>query len=364
MFQFSDLRLPVIQAPMAGGINTPELAAAVVQSGGLSSFGFAYSSPEKIDADLTQTNNLLMQQGGSSMGLARVNANFFVFAPVQLPPQAIVDAALRDLISLDIDAPLSFNVPQAPYFPDLEVLLEPIWQHRPGVLTFHFGVPPLSVIERAHSLGICVGITATSLSEALSIQESGADFVVAQGIEAGGHRGTFDPQATNDAMLTTDNLIKMLKPVIRLPMVAAGGLMTGSDVYRVLQAGAVAAQMGTAFVGVTESGASSAHRQAIANGVAQSNATSTVLTRAFSGRLARGLDNQFIKAMAGKTYLPFPIQNTLTGPLRQWAVKNDHANYQSLWLGSEYPKARIGSVADVMKLLTEEYEWAQRSAAS
>ncbi len=361
MFKFSDLQLPVVQAPMAGGINTPELASAVVQAGGLASFGFAYSSPEKIDADLTQTKKLLEQGGVTGDGLSRINANFFVFEPVKLPSQEIVDAAMQDLKSLNLDAEFNLTIPQAPYFPDLEVLLEPIWQHCPEVLTFHFGLPPLSVMKKAHDLGICVGVTATSVREAQLIQDAGADFVVAQGIEAGGHRGTFDAQALHDAKLSIDDLVKALKPVISLPIVAAGGLMTGGDVYRVIQKGAVAAQMGTAFLGVNESGASAAHRQALATGIDCSNVSRTVFTRAFSGRLARGLENRFIKKMADKTYLPFPMQNTLTGPLRQWAVKANQADYQSLWLGSEYQRARLGSVADVMKLLTQEYQAALHS---
>lgn len=361
MFKFSDLQLPVVQAPMAGGINTPELAAAVVQAGGLASFGFAYSSPEKIDADLTQTRNLLKQGGAASDGLSRINANFFVFEAVQLPAKEIVDEAIQDLKSLNFDAEFNLTIPQAPYFPDLEVLLEPIWRHRPGVLTFHFGLPPVSVMKKAHDLDICVGVTATSVREAQLIQDAGANFVVAQGIEAGGHRGTFDAQALHDDMLSVDDLVKALKRVISLPIVAAGGLMTGGDIRRIIQMGAVAAQMGTAFLGTIESGASTAHRQALGTNMAQAKSTRTVFTRAFSGRLARGLENQFIKKMADKTYLPFPIQNTLTGPLRQWAVKANQADYQSLWLGSEYQRARIGSVADVMKLLTQEYQTALRS---
>ncbi len=184
MFNLSKLGVPIIQAPMAGGINNPLLASEVSNAGGVGSFGFSYSTPQKISEDLAATRALTN---------GPINANFFVFSPVDLPSQAIQTQAIEALKNLPVAGEYSVSTPQAPFYPAIEDQLNPIWTHRPEILTFHFGVPSLSLIEKAHSLGITVGITATSLKEGRAVEKSGADFIVAQGIEAGGHRGIFNP---------------------------------------------------------------------------------------------------------------------------------------------------------------------------
>ncbi len=319
---------------MAGGVNTPQLAAAVANAGGVGSFGFAYSSPEKISADLTATQALTA---------GPLNANFFVFQPVTLPDAAQQVAALAALGMLGLPDDCVLRVPQAPFYPDLETLLLPVWQHRPAMLTFHFGIPSAAVMQQAKALGIAVGITATSLAEAKQIEAAGADFIVAQGTEAGGHRGTFEPDGA-DAELPLDDLLHALLPSIRLPIVAAGAVMDGAGIHRVLRLGAVAAQMGTAFLCCDESGASSAHKAFIRH----EHARGTAFTRGFSGRRAQGIANDFIAALQGQPTLPFPIQNTLTGPIRQRAVQRNDGEHQSLWAGTSYPKAQALPAAILM----------------
>jgi nitronate monooxygenase len=311
---------------MAGGVNTPALAAAVANAGGVGSFGFTYSSPEKISADLAASQALTT---------GPLNANFFVFQPVALPDDAQQAAALAALRALGLAEDLVLPMPQAPFFPDLETLLQPVWQHRPAMLTFHFGIPPTAVMQQAKTLGIAVGITATSLVEAKQIEAAGADFIVAQGTEAGGHRGTFEPDGV-DAELALDDLLRVLVPSIHLPIVAAGAVMDGSDIHRVRRLGAVAAQMGTAFLCCDESGASPAHQQFIRH----EHARGTAFTRGFSGRRAQGIANQFMTVLEGQATLPFPIQNTLTGPIRQRAVQRNDGEHQSLWAGKAYAKAQ------------------------
>ena len=342
MFNFAQLALPLIQAPMAGGITTPQLVAAVANHGGVGSFGFAYSSPEKIHTDLLAAQSLTS---------GPINANFFVFSPVRLPSDQIQAKALHALRSLDVGGVQSLSIPEEPFYPSLLDQLEPIWKARPAILSFHFGLPPEGVIEKAHALGIAVGISATSLAEALAIESAHADFIVAQGIEAGGHRGQFDLLAKDEA-LSTLALTTQLAKHCRIPIVAAGGIMNGADIHAALAKGAQVAQLGTAFLCCDESGTPPSYRHYVLH----KQDRSTTLTKAFSGRLARGLENIFTRTMQDQTTLPFPLQNTMTGPLRQWAAAQQDAEYQSLWAGTAYAQVRSISTQDLMQQLRNEIE--------
>ena len=306
MFSFDRLTIPLIQAPMAGGSNSPEMITAVVNAGGVGSYGFAYSTPDKITTDLTAARELV--KSGSK---GAINANFFVFDDVDTPDQSIVEAAIESLLAVSSFDDVSFQIPKRPYFPDLNAQLEPVWAFRPEVVTFHSGLPSAEIIERAHSLDIAIGITTTCAAEAKAIEAVGADFVVAQGIEAGGHRGVFDPEQQDD-QLTAHELVTAVSAVTTLPIVASGGLTSRSGIQQALDAGAVAVQLGTVFLTTHESGASPAHKRYLL----EEQQRETKLTRGFSGRLARGIDNRFIEQMTGKSILPFPLQNTLTGILR------------------------------------------------
>ena len=344
MFNFAQLALPLIQAPMAGGITTPQLVAAVANQGGVGSFGFAYSTPEKIHADLVAAQSLTS---------GPINANFFVFNPVQMPSEQTQTKAMQALRSLSVDGVQSLTIPAEPFYPDLMDQLEPIWSARPAILSFHFGLPPDGVIAKAHALGIAVGISATSLAEALAIESAHADFIVAQGIEAGGHRGQFDLQAKDEA-LSTFELTALLAKHCRIPVVAAGGIMNGAQIQAAIAKGAQAVQMGTAFLCCDESGTPPSYRDYLLH----KQDRPTTLTKAFSGRLARGIENTFTRTMQAQTTLPFPIQNTLTGPLRQWAVVQNDAEYQSLWAGTAYAQVRSMSTKDVMQQLRDEVKQA------
>ena len=327
---------------MAGGITTPQLVAAVANHGGVGSFGFAYSTPEKIHTDLLAAQSLT---GGP------INANFFVFSPVCLPSDQIQAQAVQALRSLGVGGVQSLTIPAEPFYPSLMDQLEPIWKARPAILSFHFGLPPDGVIAKAHELGIAVGISATSLTEALAIESAHADFIVAQGIEAGGHRGQFDLQANDEALSALDLTAQLVKHC-RIPIVAAGGIMNGSHIQNALAKGAQAAQMGTAFLCCDESGTPPSYRHYLLH----KQDRPTMLTKAFSGRVARGLENTFIRTMQAQTTLPFPIQNTLTGPLRQWAVAQHNAEYQSLWAGTAYAQIRSMPTKDLMQQLRNEIE--------
>lgn len=340
---FSELRVPVISAPMAGGINNPLMAAAVIKAGGVGSFGFAYSTPNKIEADLSATISLC----GEKPPL--INANFFVFNQIELPDQEQIDLAkanLKDLTRISIP---DFPVIKEPYFPNLDDQLESIWKVKPKFLTFHFGIPDQKIINKARSLGIRVGITATSEKEALAIQRAGADFIVAQGIEAGGHRGIFQIDDL-DECLSSFELLARLKNLIQLPVALAGGIMTPSDVKRAINAGASVVQMGSAFLTTKESSASLAHKRFLLT----QGARGTSYTKAFSGRWAQGINNRFILEMDGKFTLPFPLQNTITSGIRQEAINLDDGEHQSLWCGSRYALCKDVSVHELMLSIEQE----------
>ena len=343
MFSFKQLTAPIVQAPMAGGPCTPELVAAVANAGGVGSFGFAYSTPNKIADDL---------QAARALTKGPINANFFIFTPVALPDTQTQADAIRALESLPIaDKALttSLTVPNEPFYPDLNEQLESVWQHKPDILTFHFGIPDAAVVKHAHALGISVGVTATCVEDALAIQEARADFIVAQGIQAGGHRGIFTVDA-DDKELSTLELTLKLAMHCSVPIVSAGAIMDGKDIRAVLDAGAIAAQLGTAFLCCDESGASAAHKRYLIN----EGARGSVMTKAFSGRPARGIDNAYIKTMQGQALLPFPVQNTLTGPMRKWAAETDNGEYQSLWAGTEYGRSRAMPAAELVSALVAE----------
>lgn len=322
MLDLTRLKTPIVLAPMAGGFNTPALAAAVADCGGVGSFGFAYSTPQAIDQSLEATKQLTD---------GALNANFFVFSNPNEPSAERYLQAESSIHSLPAAGSFEVQRPTSPYFPDLEAQLEPVWRHQPAILTFHFGIPNTAVIQRAHDRDICVGITATCVSEALAIEAAGADFIVAQGWEAGGHRGCFDPSQPDDA-LDIRTLTAQLGEVVGLPLVAAGGLMNAAEIAQIIASGACAAQLGTAFLACPEAGTSQTHRRFL---LAES-ARETVFTQAFSGRPARGVRNEFMDVMQGQPLLPFPLQNTLTGGLRRWAGANGNYEYQSVWAGAGF----------------------------
>lgn len=340
MFEFSQLELPIIQAPMAGGLNTPLLASAVCNAGGVGSFGFAYTDAEKVAQDLAQTKALTS---------GPVNANFFIFQPVEIPSKQTIIDAVAALSGFSLEGGYSLAIPTQPFFPDIILQLEAVWAEQPAILTFHFGIPSEEIIQAAHAREISVGVTATNVTEARAIVKAGADFIVAQGIEAGGHRGTFSPDGY-DSELPLEQLLRELVAEASIPIVASGGLMTGLDINRALNLGAVAVQMGTGFLCCDESSTPSSYREILLSDALRP----TQFTRGFSGRRAQGISNHFMVAMEHKPTLPFPIQNTLTGTVRKAAAKSNDVEFQSLWAGKGYAKSRAMSVAELMQTLQKE----------
>jgi nitronate monooxygenase len=335
------IELPIIQAPMAGGVTTPDLVASVCEAGALGSLGLAYTQPEAMqrDAELVRARTQ-----------RPFNLNLFASKSVGAIPDAEQRAAL-DAVAPHY-AELGLPLPQpvrAPFAPDLNAQLAAIEAIRPAVFTFHLGDFEARRIAGLRAHGIKVGASATCVAEARHLETLGVDFIIAQGTEAGGHRGTYlrDPY---EAMTGTLALVRLIVRAVRVPVVAAGGIMDGAGIAAALALGAEAAQLGTAFVTCHESGAPRVHKAAILG----AKDDDTLITEKFSGKPARGIANRYMREMRDAPTLPFPAQNTLTGPLRAAAAKAGNADFPSLWSGQAAPLARELPAAELVTTLRDE----------
>ena len=323
------LRVPVVQAPMAGGPTTPELVAAVSQAGGLGSLGAAYLTPAQI------------REAGQAVR-AHTPRPFAVnlFVPEPQPPvtDPQVAAAVAELAPLY--AELGLPPPKLPerVQEDFGAQLEAVLDVRPAVFSFTFGCLGQAEVATLHAAGLVVMGTATSVEEARALAAAGVDAVVAQGSAAGGHRGSW----LRDELADTLALTRAVAQAIALPVIAAGGLMDAADVRAALNAGASLAQCGTAFLRAAEAGTSTPYRAALR--AAQPGMTT--LTWAFSGRPARGLANRVTAEVVSP--LPYPLQNALTRELRTAAARAGRAEFLSLWAGEGVHRGREGTAAEIL----------------
>ncbi|CAB3389633.1 NAD(P)H-dependent flavin oxidoreductase [Kyrpidia spormannii] len=343
------IQYPIIQAPMAGGPTTPELVAAVSNEGGLGFLGAGYMSPDSIRAAIRRIRELTDRPFGVNLFIPDQN--------IQVDKE-VVKAMIHHLKSLEalpeevrreIDSIPIENAPGDTFTEQLEVILE----ERIPVFSFTFGCPTQEQITELKSRGIRVIGTATSVAEAVYLQEAGVDAVVAQGCEAGGHRGTF-LEAHSSSLIGTITLVPQIVDRVRIPVIASGGIMDGRGIAACLTLGASAIQMGTAFLASRESGAHPAHKKALLH----SRDTETVITDAFSGKPARGLKNTFISWMEqyDVPIPPYPIQNGLTRPIRNWAARQADPEFMSLWAGQGSAQSRDASARDIVRQLIQEAE--------
>jgi nitronate monooxygenase len=331
--------LPILQAPMAGGPDTPELAAAVGEAGGLGALGCAYLSADAIDAAVADLRTRTKRSFALNL-FVRDDAPDDAEAKARVTP---VLAAFRRELGLAAEAP----PPKRP--PAFDEQLAAVIRARPQVFSFTFGVPTPPQIAALRAAGIVVIGTATSLDEAESLAAAGVDAICAQGSEAGGHRGTFLGRVT-DALVGTMALTRQIAARVRVPVIAAGGIMDGAGVRAALALGASAAQLGTAFMLCPEAGTHPAHRAALTS----PGARTTVITRAFSGRAARGLRNRFSDAFEGVEPAPFPRQQELTADLRAQAAAQSRTDLMQLWAGQGAPLIRNRPAGALVRTLAAE----------
>lgn len=336
----NSLRLPVIQGPMAGGFCTPALIAAVCNAGGLGSLPGSLLAPAALREQVAAIRLLTNQP---------FVLNFFVQS-VPAPDDAAIAAASQLLRPIwqqlgwdDLPRP-------SQWCQDFHAQFETLLELRPALASFTFDILSAQQVERLHGGGILVLGTVTTVAEALAWQDVGADAVIASSIEAGGHRGTFIGRQ-EEATLAATALWPQVVAAVRIPVVAAGAIMDGHDIGAALALGVCAVQMGTAFLVSDEAAVHPAYKQRLLSGNAQ-----TRLTRAISGRYARGIENAFMRQMeAVEQQVPaYPVQNALTGSIRAAAAAAGNAELMSLWAGTGVNRARPMSVAALMDTLAAE----------
>ncbi|GAB2987511.1 nitronate monooxygenase [Amycolatopsis acidiphila] len=336
---FEELHFPVLVAPMAGGPTTPELVAAVVEAGGSGFVAAGYLGADALAERIARTRELTKGSFG---------VNLFV-------PGARSTMDLSDYVArIEAEARRYGAEPGEPRWDDdgYSVKLDLVVEQRLPFVSFTFGLPSAEDVARLHEAGSRVITTVTSPGEAVRAAEVGADALCVQGFEAGAHRGLFTDDPADPAGGGSYGLLALLRLVsaeVDLPLIATGGLVHGADVAAVLTAGAVAAQLGTAFLRADEAGTQPAHQKALAEGGRE-----TAFTRAFSGRTARGMVNRFLSENSPVAPAAYPQVHHLTRPVRAAAGKAGDPEGINLWAGQTYPLATAGPAAQIFARVREE----------
>lgn len=327
--------IPIVQAPMAGGPSTPTLAAAVSNAGGFGFLAAGYQTAERLDADIVAAASLTSRPFGVNLFVPResVADQDSLLSYAELLASTANPRGVRLGIPHDDDD-------------DWDRKLEVVLLRRPGLVSFTFGVPSEATLDRFRAVTIPTAVTVTSPAEAVLAEAAGADLLVVQGPEAGGHRGTFDP-AKPPATVPLLELIGAVRGQSSLPIIASGGLGSSADMRAVRAAGAVAAQVGTAFLLADEAGTSATHRAALTS----AEFTETGVTHAFSGRAARGLINDFMRRFDGVAPLGYPEVHQITSPLRKAAAAAGDPHSTNLWAGVGFASAHAGSAASILARL-------------
>jgi nitronate monooxygenase len=334
VFDVRDLALPVVCAPMAGGPSTPALVAAVSDVGALGFLAAGYKTHEVVAAEMDAVR---------AATTAPLGVNVFVVEPYE-PDATSLNAYRR---SLEPEAArLSTELGEARWDDDhWRLKVDLVLDVRPDIVSFTFGCPSAEVLRQLADRGVSSSVTVTSVAEARVAAARGAASLCVQGPHAGGHRGTWDLEADPDTT-SLDDLLSAVVAVVDLPVVAGGGISDRGGVEALLEKGAVAAQIGTAYLLAEEAGTNPIHRAALMD----PTFTETAITRAYTGRWARGLANRFmadhIDAPAG-----YPHLHHLTSPLRKAAVAAGDTHVAHLWAGVGHAHARAAGAADITRSL-------------
>jgi nitronate monooxygenase len=340
-----ELTHPIVLAPLAGGASTPELTAAVSGAGGLGFLASGYLSPEAVEERMVRVRELTDAPFGLNLfvpGDPDAETPGLDDYLRQVAPEASRYGAELGDARYDDDG----------YFEKLAL----VSTQRPAVASFTFGCPEPERIESLRGSGVEVWVTATTPREARIAAKVGADVLVLQGSEAGGHRASFAD--VDDEPLSTLALLRLVANRIRLPLIATGGLTDGPAVAAVLAAGAAAAQLGTAFLRADEAGTEPAYREALGS------RTPTALTRAFSGRRARGIVNRFMSEHSAAAPAAYPHIHHATSPLRAAARKRGDPDGFNLWAGQAHELAPGGPAADILRSISEGARQALEAAAN
>jgi len=326
--------VPIVLGPF-GGLSSVELTGSVSERGGLGSFGlYGYSA-----ARIAETAAQLRARTDRPFAL-----NLWLPTGDEVEPEDVDVAPVRDALA-PLFAAVDEPVPTTPerFLPTFDEQLDAVWEASPAVLSLVFGVPSSGLVDEAHRRGIRVVGTATSVAEAVALAAGGVDAVVASGAEAAGHRVSF-LSAPERTLVGTMALVPQVVDAVDIPVIAAGGIADRRGVAAAFALGASGVQVGTAFLATRQSAAPAAHRTAIRN----ASDVDTVLTRAMSGRLARGIPNRAVREIeTGGIIAPFPAQNWLTGVFRAAAGRRDDPELLSLWAGQAAALATREEASDV-----------------
>ncbi|MET9892046.1 nitronate monooxygenase [Streptomyces sp. NPDC006465] len=344
---------PIVQAPMAGGVSVPQLAAAVSEAGGLGFLAAGYKTADGMYQEIKQLRGLTGRPFGVNLFMPQpeypgAGTGSTGAAGAALPSAAAVEVYANQLAGEAAWYETELGDPDSGRDDGYDAKLAVLLDNPVAVVSFHFGVPSQDVLDSLRRAGTLTLVTATTAEEALAVQRAGAAAVIVQGIEAGGHQGTHrDNPETDGTGVGLLSLVAQVRETVQIPIVAAGGIMRGSQIAAVLAAGANAAQLGTAFLATPESGANAVHKEALTNPLF----VRTELTRAFSGRPARGLANRFMREHGPYAPAAYPEIHHLTSPLRKAAAKAGDAQGMALWAGQGHRMARdlpAGQLVDVL----------------
>lgn len=333
------IKYPFIQAPMLG-FSTPEMVAAASNSGAMGSLPLGLMSKQNASEAITVTKKL------TSSPFA---VNLFVYPETEVKNDALCQTLRSYYARYNLPFPsLPKGVPYRSYQEIVETLIE----EKPAAVSFTFGIPSYDIVDKLKANGIILIGVATSTDEAKKIQDSGLDLVVAQGIEAGGHRGSFLPGDLPQVGLIS--LVPQILDSVQVPVVAAGGLSQGRSIAAALILGADGVQVGSAFLRSKESSASNVHKQMIA----ALQDTGTILTSKWTGRYARMIPNDFIKLLPDEEILPYPFQNYMSAPLRQFGKEYNLSQIQTLYAGQSAGYAKDDSTTEIIHELIADTEYA------
>lgn len=347
------IRLPIVQAPMAG-VSTPEMAAAVSNADGLGSVGVGNLTAEQARTMIRSVRQLTDRP---------FNVNVFCHRPAVADAKkeaAWIERLTPYFHRYAASSPQSLREIYKSFLVD-DAMLAVLLEERPRVVSFHFGLPSAATINALHQAGVILLATATNLCEAQAIAAGGVDAIVSQGYEAGGHRGVFDP-AQQDECLCTMALTRLLVNEVSLPIIAAGGIMNGADIASYLAIGSAAAQLGTAFVGCPESAADKGYRAALFD-----QSRSTLMTSVISGRPARCLSNLFTtfgSSVEEHSVPSYPIAYDAAKQLHAAATQAGENGFGPQWAGTAFRLVRNLPAAELMTQLTNELMTAVRGSAA
>ncbi len=336
---------PIVQGPFGGGLSTVALASTVSNLGGLGSFGAHMLPPEKIAETVDALRGSTTQPFAVNLWVSDHDPGGDHLLPAE-----------RDRITA-LFAPYfaELGIPQpglpARFHPSFGAQVEALLEARPPVFSFVFGIPEPRILEECRRRHIVTVGAATSIAEARALDDAGVDAIVATGAEAGGHRPSFLARS-EDSLMGTMALVPLVVDRVRVPVIAAGGIADRRGVHAVLALGAGAAQIGTAFLACSESGATEGHRSLLFSDASER----TVLTRAFTGRLARGLVNRWTTELGPRTseLAPFPAQSWFVSQLRAAAIAAGRTDLLSLWAGQIAPNLQHHTATRLMNALLEE----------